>query len=238
MIASGRIGRVSSTANGEKRAAGVVRVLRTSLLDGTWKPGARLNEVQLAAQLGVSRTPVRTALQQLAGEGLVEYKDNRGFFVRRFDIADVLDAFEMRALAEGLAARLAAERGLSPEHEIAIEAALEQGDGARSAQTEAQIRRAYCESNTLFHDTIQRAARSRLMADVVGLCNTVPQTLTLNVMTFTREEVQARSSQHHEIYAAILGRKPREAEELMRAHVLEVRRAVARNFARRRPDDT
>lgn len=225
---------MTTTTSGEKRGAGVARSLRTSLLDGVWEPGARLNEVQLASQLGVSRTPVRTALQQLAGEGLVEYKDNRGFFVRQFDVADIIDAFEMRALAEGLAARLAAERGLTPEDEMEIEAALQQGDRALDLDDVAEARRAYSQSNDRFHLTIHRAARSRLVADVIGLCNNIPQTLTQNVMSFGLESVRSRAHQHHEIYAAILARKPREAEDLMRAHVLDVRRAVARDFARTR----
>jgi GntR family transcriptional regulator of vanillate catabolism len=216
----------------EKRGAGVARALRTSLLDGEFEPGERLNEVQIAARYGVSRTPVRTALQQLAGEGLVEYRDNRGFFVRQFAVADVIDAFEMRALAEGLAARLAAERGLSPEDEIEIEKALEEGDAGLQLSDPAEARSAYSAANDRFHGTIQRAARSRLVADVIALCNTIPQTLSQNVMSFSVEAVQPRAHQHHEIYSAILARKPREAEELMRAHVLDVRHAVARDFAR------
>lgn len=218
----------------EKRVAGVTRSLKSALLDGSWEPGARLNEVQLAAQLGVSRTPIRSALQQLAGEGLVEYRSNRGFFVRQFDVADIVDAFEMRALAEGLAARLAAERGLTPHDEIAIEAALQDGESALECEDETEARRLYSESNDKFHGTIQRAARSRLLGDVVALCNTIPQTLSQNVMSFTRTAARARAYQHREIYAAILSRKPREAEDLMRAHVLDVRRAVARDFAKAR----
>ncbi len=222
----------------EKRVHGIAQHLRSSLLDGAYHPESRLNEVQLAAQLGVSRTPVRTALQQLAGEGLVEYKENRGFFVRRFDVADVIDAFEMRSLAEGLAARLAAERGLTPEDEIEIEAALEQGDTGLSLSDEAEARRVYGISNDRFHSTIQRGARTRLVSDVIALCNTIPQTLSQNVMSFSLETMRVRAEQHHKIYAAILARQPREAEELMRTHVLDVRRAVARDFARARKADS
>lgn len=225
---------MTTTSTGEQRRANVARSLRTALLDGAYEPGARLNEVQLAAKLGVSRTPIRTALQQLAGEGLVEYKSNRGFFVRRFDIADVLDAFEMRALAEGLAARLAAERGLTPEDEIEIEAALEHGDAALAGGDEVEARRGYSISNDRFHKAIQRAARSRLVADVIASCNSIPQTLSQNVMSFSMEAAHVRAKQHHDMFAAILARKPREAEDLMRAHVLDVRRAVARDFAKGR----
>jgi GntR family transcriptional regulator, vanillate catabolism transcriptional regulator len=217
---------------GELRSTGVLRAIRSAVLDGEVEPGSRINEVKLAAALGVSRTPVRSALQVLAGEGIVEYKDNRGFFARQFDLADILDAFEMRALAEGLSARLAAERGLSPEDEIAIEESLDRGEAALQHKDLSAARDVYSAANEAFHSTIQRASRSRLLVDVIALCNSVPQTLSQNVMSFSIDSVRVRMSQHRDIYQAILSRKPREAESLMVEHVLDVRRAIARDYAR------
>lgn len=217
---------------GELRSTGVLRAIRSAVLDGEVLPGSRINEVKLAAALGVSRTPVRSALQVLAGEGIVEYKDNRGFFARQFDLADILDAFEMRALAEGLSARLAAERGLSTQDEIAIEESLAQGEAALQREDLSAARDAYSAANSAFHNTIQRASRSRLVMDVIALCNSVPQALSQNVMSFSIDSVRARLNQHREIYHAILSRKPREAETLMVGHILDVRRAIARDYAR------
>lgn len=217
---------------GELRSTGVLRAVRSAVLDGEILPGSRINEVKLAAALGVSRTPVRSALQVLAGEGIVEYKNNRGFFARQFDLADILDAFEMRALAEGLSARLAAERGLSTQDEIAIEEALAQGEAALQHEDLSAARDAYSAANGAFHNTIQRASRSRLLMDVIALCNSIPQALSQNVMSFSIDSVRVRLNQHREIYHAILSRKPREAETLMVDHVLDVRRAIARDYAR------
>src|ERR1700738_3309126 len=73
-------------------------------------------------------TPVRTALQALAGEGLLDYAPNRGFTVREFPLDAIVDAYEIRASLEGVAARFAAERGLSADASSIIERSLAAGD--------------------------------------------------------------------------------------------------------------
>ncbi|KQU85638.1 hypothetical protein ASD00_32115 [Ensifer sp. Root31] len=215
------------------RGGEVSRAIRNHLLDGELAAGTRINEVQLASSLGVSRTPVRAALQSLAGEGLIEYKDNRGFFVREYALPDVLDAFEMRALAEGFAVRLAAERGLTQGDELEIEKALALGRRALDSDTIEQARADYSASNEAFHRAIHNAARSRLVGDVIALCNSIPQTIFRNVMSFSPDTVLHRIQQHEMIYEAILARKPREAEDLMKTHVLDVRRAIMRDMSRK-----
>ena len=86
--------------------------LREAILGGAVGAGERLNEVQLSKTLSVSRTPVRAALQALAGEGLLDYAPNRGFTVREFPLPAIVDAYDIRAALEGVAVRFAAERGL------------------------------------------------------------------------------------------------------------------------------
>src|SRR5581483_1786758 len=82
--------------------------LRGMLLRGDFQPGERLSELPLVARLGVSRTPIRLALDRLAHEGLLEASPTGGFVVRSFTIEDVWDAIETRGVLEGAAARLAA----------------------------------------------------------------------------------------------------------------------------------
>lgn len=207
----------------------VARKLRTAILHGAF-PDGRINELKLSEQLGVSRTPIRNALQSLAGEGLVEYVRNRGFRVRAFPVSEILDAFEMRAMAEGLAARLAAERGLTVADEREMEAALAEGDNVLALDDLDAAREIFSRSNDRFHSVLERASRSRLVADVIGLCHRVPQTFRGNVMAFELADVAERQRQHHGIYQAVLMRRPTEAEALMLAHVLGVKRAIARHF--------
>ena len=84
--------------------------LRNSILNGELKPLERLMEVQLAEQLGVSRTPVREAIRKLELEGLVIMVARKGAYVADVSVKDILDVLEVRCVLEGLAASLAAER--------------------------------------------------------------------------------------------------------------------------------
>ena len=88
--------------------------LREMVLAGELPGGARIAEVAISEQLGVSRTPVRSALMRLEQEGLLESLPNGGYAVRTFSERDVSDAIELRGTLEGLSARLAAERGAPP----------------------------------------------------------------------------------------------------------------------------
>jgi DNA-binding GntR family transcriptional regulator len=91
-------------------AVGCQRALRQRILHGEVRPGERLNEVEIAGELGVSRGPIREALQRLASDGLVELQARRGAFMRRLGPAEVRDLFEVRLALETTVARLAAQR--------------------------------------------------------------------------------------------------------------------------------
>jgi GntR family transcriptional regulator of vanillate catabolism len=110
------------------RSVSIMEDLRCAILAGEFPPGERLLEVALSERLGVSRTPIRAALQALAGEGLLVHTPNRGYYVRTFSIEEIIQAYEIRATLEGLAAKRAALLGLTAEQRIAMETALRDGD--------------------------------------------------------------------------------------------------------------
>ena len=86
--------------------------LREMILAGELAGGLRIAELALVERLGVSRTPIRAALQRLEQEGLLQRLAGGGYAVRTFSETDVSDAIALRGTLEGLAARLAAERGV------------------------------------------------------------------------------------------------------------------------------
>jgi len=86
--------------------------IRDMVLRGSVRAGKRLTELGMVDVLGVSRTPVRAALQRLAAEGLLQSAQPNGYVVRSFSEAEIFDAIEIRGALEGLAARMAAERGV------------------------------------------------------------------------------------------------------------------------------
>lgn len=87
----------------------VFAVLEDAVLNGKYRPGESLTEGRLAAELGVSRTPIREALTQLEHEGLVQLVPNKGALVTGISQKDIQDIYTIRMLIEGLAARWAAE---------------------------------------------------------------------------------------------------------------------------------
>lgn len=224
----------ASEPHGSTRSAWLTEHIRQELLDGKYPLGGRLNEVHLSQQLDVSRTPIRAALHILAGEGLLRYHANKGFLVREFPFSEIVVAYEMRALAEGLAARLAAECGLSDEARHTLEQTLAEGDAVLSRRMSREAQRAaYAALNERFHSTIHAVARSELLHDVIRDCQRMPQAAARNVMAFELADVRERHKAHHQIYVAILGREGRDAETLMRAHVLSVKSSIIRSLAKR-----
>jgi DNA-binding GntR family transcriptional regulator len=97
----GRLERPADTFSGRS-----VTILRQMVVTGRLRPGERLNEVQLAGALGISRGPLREAIQRLHSEGLVSTIPNRGAFVRTFSAAELTDLYEVRIALETHAVRL------------------------------------------------------------------------------------------------------------------------------------
>jgi GntR family transcriptional regulator, vanillate catabolism transcriptional regulator len=214
------------------RFESVVEALRAAILAGEFQPGERLHEVKLTASLGVSRTPVRAALQKLASEGLLDYTPNRGYTLREFSIDEVISAYEVRAVLEGLAARLSAERGLDIGEIATLQRALSEGDDLlRNGQITDEHRSQYSRINASFHVTIHASAGSRLLNDMVYLCQQVPVSSPRNVVAFEEGDVRRRHDDHHRIFEAIIGREPWRAEMLMRDHVASVKSSLVRSLS-------
>ncbi len=141
----------------ERRATAsvIADVVRERVIDGSFAPGTQLGEVQLAEQLGVSRGPVREALQRLIQEGLLEGRPHRGVFVARLGGEDVLDVYRARRAVERAAAELLVERhGTAALDELArlvarMESAAERGRWSNVVDLDRR-----------FHETLVSAAGS------------------------------------------------------------------------------
>ena len=200
-------------------------MVRDGIIGGTHLGGTRLREEDLAALLGVSRTPVREALRRLHAEGLVEVTPNRGAVVARWNAEDLDEIFELRALMEGYGAGRAAcriEEGELPE----LDGLCDSMELASCTSVPDYDR--ITELNLEFHQRVHAAARSRrLVATLVGLVQ-VP----LVHHTFHRylPEELARSMAHHrELVAALRAANSSWAEVVMRAHVEAARNSLRRS---------
>ncbi len=214
------------------RSESVVEAMRAAILAGEFEPGERLHEIKLTVLLGVSRTPVRAALQKLASEGLLDHTPNRGYTLRKISVGEVINAYEIRAVLEGLAARLSAERGLGSGELVILQQALHDGDDLLgNGQVTDRHRVEYSRINASFHETIHLAAGSRLLDDTIYLCQQVPVSSPRNVVAFEERDVRRRHDDHHRIFEAIIGREPWRAEMLMRDHVASVKSSLVRSLS-------
>jgi GntR family transcriptional regulator, vanillate catabolism transcriptional regulator len=228
------------TAGGSRagnRALSVMDLIREAILGGSVAAGERLNEVQLGKTMAVSRTPVRAALQALAGEGLLDYAPNRGFTVREFPLDAIVDAYDIRASLEGVAARFAAERGLRPEEKALIERSLIAGDKLlERGSFEAGDLTIYRGINGDFHDTLLAAARNRMLGEMIRICHHVPVSSSRNIVAFEHRDVRRRHDDHHRIYEAVIAQEPWRAEMLMREHVSSIKTSLIRSLSERQAD--
>jgi len=212
-------------------SASITDKLRSAILGGEFAPGERLYEVPLSERLGASRTPIRTALQALAADGLLDYAPRRGYSVRRINLDEVLQAYEIRAALEGLAARRAAQLGLSESERRTFEEALDEGDRLLSrGYLNADDRIPYGVINHKIHTTINAASQSRQLSDMLRLSQQVFPSHYQNVIPFEYRDVLRRHDDHHRIFEAILCCDPGRAEMLMREHVERVKVSLMRSM--------
>lgn len=215
------------------RGQSVARTLRDGVLDGTYKPGARMNEVDISNALGVSRTPVRGALGVLAAEGLLDYVPNSGYVVRRYSVQDVEDVYAARSVLEGLAARTVAERGLPDQNRGVLHKVLSDTRSLCDAREWSEdVRDAWARLNDAFHEAIFEAADNRHLRELIGKSRSIPQLLAVKFRWHDLDTLAESYSDHLEIFEAIADRQGARAEYLAREHVYRSGRRLIANWRR------
>jgi GntR family transcriptional regulator of vanillate catabolism len=213
---------------GEAGASQAVKAqlrLREMILAGELPSGARIAELAIVEKLGVSRTPIRAALARLEQEGLLQALPNGGFAVRTFSERDVSDAIEMRGTVEGLAARLAAERGAPGVVLAEARACLAQIDAVLSQPAlddEAFLR--YVTLNQKFHNLLSEMADSAVIRRELERVVKLPFASPSAFVVLQANSPQARDmlvvaqDQHRQVLDAIDRREGARAESIMREH--------------------
>jgi len=140
----------------------VCETLRDAIRKGVLKPGERLMEIQLAEELGVSRTPVREAIRKLELEGYVIMMPRRGTYVANLSIRDVNEVFEIRTSLDSLASGLAAERITDEELERLQRLLVMIGEYIEENNMEKIV-----ETDTEFHDILYQASRNTRLVGII-----------------------------------------------------------------------
>ena len=212
----------------------VYRRLLDEIRTGALAPGERLREIDLAARVGASRTPVREALRMLEADGLVTHEPRLGVIVRSLDYAEVVELYEMRAVLEGTAARLAARA--ASDVELGELRSLNDEFAAAGAAAPTAAPSAY-ELNRQFHRALHDAAKNRYLVRAIGA---LEKTLMILGPTTLMEgdRAAAAADEHGRLLDALEARDGARAEAEMRAHIEAAQRVRLKGLRRRdvRPD--
>jgi DNA-binding GntR family transcriptional regulator len=197
-----------------RRADALREQLEQEVVTGRLRPGERLDEQSLAARFGVSRTPIREALMQLASAGLVTLRSRRGAFVASFSLAEIVQRFEVMAALEGMCGALAARRITEPERQALIQA----HEACRHEATKGDSD-AYYYENERFHHIIYDACHNAYLAEQAKqLHNRLKPYRRLQLRL--RSRVASSLGEHQEIVDAILSGDGSRAERLLKDHIL------------------
>lgn len=215
------------------RTEGALLAMRELIFSGAFRSGERISELTVAELTGISRTPIRAALQQLSHEGFVEVIPSGGYAVRSFSEKDVFDAIEVRGALEGLAARLAAERGYSAGRLRPLQDCLDELDAVieRELGTEEGFSR-YMAANRRLHTLILELADSPVLKQQVERAVALPFAspsgfvMAQSTLPDSRKLFVVAQDQHHSAVEAIAEREGARAERIMQEHS----RLAARNL--------
>ena len=204
----------------------VCESLRKAILNGTLAPGERLMEVQLADELGISRTPIREAIRKLEQEGYVIMLPRRGSYVSSVSVHDVQEIFEIRSALESLSIGLAARRIENEELEqlqkllLLIEGYIEDNDIENIVKTDVA-----------FHDLLYQVSRNeRLRTIVSNLKEQLARFRTLSMSYPGR--LQDTLEEHREMVEAIANGDVEAARDAAERHMERAEETLLKAMAK------
>ncbi|HEY8705649.1 MAG TPA: GntR family transcriptional regulator [Gaiellaceae bacterium] len=217
--------------------------LQARVLDGDLPPGTRLRQEALAAEFGVSRTPIREALRKLQASGLIDLRPNRGALVRGLTPREIRDAYAVRAELEGLAAEVAALRIQQTQIERLHraqgqfrESLSRMRNGTRNGRRRLSERdiEVWGNANDEFHQVIQEAAGNEvLVATLRHLHRSFPRGLSRLVLRESTSLLAANVAEHEAVLEAIERNDSAAARTLMQQHVIRAGALVTVRFEER-----
>ena len=208
-------------AASKRSGASAYDLILAAIERGELPPGARLRETEIAAGLGLSRTPVREAFKQLEAEGVIEHQPHQGATVAQLDYGAIVELYFLREVLEGATARLAAIHATDIEIDV-IKGMVEEDRKIPDRPDELTHR------NKLFHQQVYRASRNRFLIRALDNMRTT-LVLGTTLESSTRGNTIKAIEDHAELISAIEARDPETAEEVARRHV---RSAFKRRLAR------
>lgn len=187
-------------------------LLRRSILNGVYAPGQRLKEMEISRDLGISRSPVREAIQGLANEGLVKIAPQKGAFVANLDATEVAELYEVREALEVMAVRLVTERAETTRI-MDLEELLEATRSSLDHQKSAGYPR-----NLDFHKQLSTLSGNRKLAQEVNEINSQLELARLR-SAYKPGRAEQAYEEHLAILNAVRRQDPEGAVDAMREHL-------------------
>lgn len=187
--------------------------IRQAIIDGTFSPGERLMEIQLADEMGVSRTPVREAIRKLELEGFVVMIPRRGTYVADISIRDITEIYEIRTCLDVLSAGLAAERITDEELEALNRLLVEIGQYIAENNMEKIV-----EADTAFHDILYQASRNERLRSIINNLREQLTGIRGRSMSYPGRLVETMD-EHRALVDSIATRDVERAQNAARVHI-------------------
>lgn len=201
--------------------------IKAAIRLGQVQPGQPLSETRLSKQLGISRTPVREALQLLAQEGLVQVIPGRAVTVAAPSLHEVMDAIHVRFLIEPETARLAAKHISDFQLQTLLDAQAGLDEAIRAGD-----RAAWSRADNIYHETISAACSNQLLADLAMQMRNRVSYLSIDAQG-NWERLVACTAEHRHVVDAIATHDSEEAARLMRQHIEAYRESIIRRLSHR-----
>ncbi len=191
----------------------VLDAIREAIINGSLKPRERLMEIQLAEELGVSRTPIREALRKLELEGFIVMIPRKGAYVADISFKDIADVYEIRAALEGLAAALAAERITDEELEEMERFLVGKAEAIANNDMDKLV-----DVDTRFHELIYQASRNDRLSNIINNLREQIQRCRVTSLSVPGR-MQQSLQEHRTIVEAIQSRDTQLARQVAQDHI-------------------
>jgi len=213
---------MSRRANSETISEEVREMLRADIFSAQWAPGTRLQISELTTRYGTSSTVVRDALTRLAGEKLLQFQPNRGYFISEYTLAELRDIGELRCRIEEYGLALAIERGdLAWESElIAVHHRLERTP-RRGVDDPHHITAEWFAAHQAFHAKLLEACKVPMLADFAATLSDATALYRLWSAPMPRAESRDIEAEHQAIVDAVLAHDAPTATSLLRDHYMK-----------------
>ena len=201
----------------------VYRVLKSKITKGSFEPGSKVLEGRIAEQMGISRTPVREAIRELAAEGFVILSPNQGVVVRSVSAENIREVLQIRSVLDGLAARLATY--------VITDKEIKELENYHKKMEKLKNKKdifAYSEVDIKFHELIANICKNKQLIKIRKNISSQASRCRISSLRISKR-LQKTTKEHWNIVEAIKAKDPKRADRMGREHIENALKNILNN---------